>query len=236
MKDILNKIYSGPLEDFVNRLIQFIPNLFIAIVLLILGFIVGWFMKITVARILRLINADRFLQKVGISHAFEKSGVRDMPSHFIARVSNWLVIIIFLTISLNALQIPAIENLLEQFFLYIPDFFIAVAIIVAGYWIGDFVGEAVLIALVNAGFSFAGLLSKGVKLSIFMLTFTMALEQLGIGRDTVLIAFTLIFGGIIFALSLSFGLAGKDVALDYLKKALKEKDKEDKEEDDIQHI
>jgi len=48
-----------------------------------------------------------------------------------------------------------------------------------------------LIASVNAGIKLSGLIGRFVKLAIFLLTVTMALEQLGIGRETMVIAFAI---------------------------------------------
>jgi hypothetical protein len=44
----------------------------------------------------------------------------------------------------------------------------------------------------------------------------MALEHLGLGRQVILVSFTVLFGGLVFALSLAFGLAGRDLARDLL--------------------
>jgi len=55
----------------------------------------------------------------------------------------------------------------------------------------------------------------------------MALEQLGIGKDTIVIAFAIVFGGIIFAFSLAFGLGGKDIAKGYMDRKLKKESNED---------
>ena len=49
-----------------------------------------------------------------------------------------------------------------------------------------------MIASVNAGIKLSGLIGRFVKLAIFLLTVTMALEQLGIGRETMVIAFAII--------------------------------------------
>jgi hypothetical protein len=46
----------------------------------------------------------------------------------------------------------------------------------------------------------------------------MALEHLGVGRQTLLISFTILFGGIVLALALAFGLAGRDLAKDLLER------------------
>ena len=55
----------------------------------------------------------------------------------------------------------------------------------------------------------------------------MALEQLGIGKETIVIAFAIIFGGIDLFLALAFGLGAKDIAKKYLEKKLKGEEKKD---------
>ncbi len=233
MERFWDVVITEPLKDFLQRLLDFLPRLLSSLLILGLGLVIAWVLSYIVLRVLEILKADRRLQRLGLSQPLEESSIKEPPSKLISQLFFWLLVIIFVNMSLYALGVPAIENLLENLFLYIPDVFISVVIIVTGYLIGNFLGRAVLIAAVNSGVRFAGLLGRGVKLSIFLLALTMALEQLGIGRDTVIIAFTIIFGGVVFALSLAFGLAGKDLAKEYLEKRLK--DDEDKK-DEIRHM
>jgi hypothetical protein len=99
--------------------------------------------------------------------------------------------------------------------------------------LGNFLGRAALIAAVNAGMRISGPIGKGVKFLVYFIGVSMALEQLGIGRDTVLVSFGIVFSGLVLALSIAFGLGGKDVAREYLEKRLKEKNQEG---DDIRHL
>jgi hypothetical protein len=234
MKGVFNKIITEPLRDFFQRLVDFMPNLLSSLIILALGIAVGWIIKKALTKLLQLLNIDRFCHRVGITEALQKGGVKDTPSNLIGRVFFWLVLINFIIMALYALRIPAVENLLQQFFLYLPNIFVAAFLITIGYILSNFFARAVLIASVNAGIKFSRLLSKTVKTGIIVLTITMALEQLGIGKDTVIIAFSLIFGGMVFALALAFGLAGKDIAKEYLEKTLKGKPEE--EEDELKHL
>ena len=131
------------------------------------------------------------------------------------------------------LKVPALEELLQKFFLYLPDLFVAALLIIIGYILGNFLGRATLIASVNAGVKFSRLLAKGVKAVVLLFACVMALEQLGIGRSSVIVAFTILFGGFVFALSLSFGLGGKDIAKHYLEEKV---EGGTKEKDDLTHI
>lgn len=134
--------------------------------------------------------------------------------------------------AVRALQMPTIERLFERFLLYLPHVFVAAMILLFGYILSNFFGRAALIASVNAGIKVSGLIGKFVKFTVFMLDATMALEQLGIGRETVIIAFAIVFGGIVFALAIAFGLGGKDMAKDYMEKRLFKEE----EKDDIEHL
>ena len=231
--NVCNTILTGPLKDFSQRLIAFLPNLLSSIIIFIFGLFLGWIFKRIIIKIARLCNADRFCAKVGMTEAFGKVGVKDNPSRLLGRLFYWLVVIIFAIIALYVLKVPAIENLLERFLLYLPNIFIAVLLIIVGYLLGNFLERATLIASVNAGIRFSGFLARGVKTLIFVFAFAMALEQLGIGRNIVVVAFTILFSGIVFALALAFGLGGKDIAKKYLEKRVKGKKEK---EDDIQHL
>ena len=231
--NIYDTILTGPLKDFLQRLIAFLPNLLSSIIIFIFGLFVGWIFKRIIIKLSKLFNLDRFCTKVGMIEVLGKVGIKDRPSRLLGRLFYWLVVIIFAIIALYALKVPAIEDLLEQFILYLPNIFIAVLLIIVGYLLGNFLERATLIASVNAEIQLSGLLAKGVKVLIFVFAFAMALEQLGIGRNIVIVAFTILFSGIVFALALAFGLGGKDIAKKYLEKRVKGK-KEKK--DDIQHL
>jgi hypothetical protein len=233
MKNISEHILTEPLKDFMQRLLAFMPNLLTCLIIFVFGFIAAWIVKYIVSKIANLLRVDRFCAKVGITETFGKVGITEPPARLLSRVFYWLVVIIFVIIALYTLKLPAIEKLLEKFFLYLPDLFVAALLIIIGYILGNFLGRTALIASVNAGVKFSRLLGKGVKAIVVLLAFVMALEQLGIGRGTVIVAFTILFGGFVFALSLSFGLGGKDIARQYLEGKLKG---ESEEKDDLTHI
>lgn len=232
MNNIFERLISEPLEGFLNRFILFLPNLISAILLLIIGLFLGWLTKKVICRLLRILKADEFSERHGINNILMRGGIKEKLSSLAGRITGWLVFFIFLIISLSSLNVPAIERLLERFFLYLPNLFVAVIILLIGYLLSNFFGRAALIASVNAGLKASGLIGRFVKLTIFLLAATMALEQLGIGRETIIVAFAIVFGGIVIALALAFGIGGKDIARKYLEKKLLKED----EKDEIEHL
>jgi hypothetical protein len=161
-------------------------------------------------------------------------GISEPAPSLFSRIIGWLIIFTFLIISLRALNVPTILRILENLFLYLPNIFIATFILFIGYLLSNFLGRAALIACVNAGLKMSGIIGKFVKFTVFFLSVTMALEQLGIGEETVLIAFAIIYGGVVLALAIAFGIGGKDSAKEYIDKRLKG-DEED-EKDEFEHL
>lgn len=230
--NIFQRLIAQPVTEFIDKLIQFLPNLFSSIFLLIIGLVVAWVLKNILARMFRFFNLDEISERSGINKVIARGGIREPFSNLLARFVGWVVILAFVIIALNALNVLAIERLFEKFFLYLPNVFVALLIIIFGSILGNFFGRTALIASVNAGLKVSGLVGRGVKLAIFLFSLSIALEQLGIGKDTVIISFAIVFGGIVLALSLAFGLGGRDIAKDYLEKRIKGEE----QKDEISHL
>jgi len=225
--------FNQPILDFLEIIQKFLPTLMSSILILILGFITAWIIRIIIGRIAKLLKADKIICNSDIARMLEKSDIRMSPIKVLRQLLYWTIVFIFAIIALISLKVPAMENLLESFFLYLPNVFIAALLLVIGYLVANFVGRILLITQVNAGVKYAGIISKAVKFLILIFAFAMAIEQLGIGKETVLIAFTITFGGVVLALALALGFGGKDIAKDYLEKKIKGNQKED---DSFEHL
>ena len=87
----------------------------------------------------------------------------------------------------------------------------AILILLAGTVVSRFLARSVLIGAVNMNLQYARLLSQGVQWLVVVLAVAMALDHLGIGGNIVELAFGILFGGIVFALSLAIGLGSKEI-------------------------
>jgi len=231
--NFLQKIIIEPFESSYEKFLTFMPNFLTSLALLIVGIVLAGLLRMIFLRIFRAVNLDRAAQRLGLFDMLLKGGIKDSLSAFIARIIGWLTIFTFAVVAVQTLKIPTVEQLLERFFLYLPNVFTAAVILLFGYLFSNFFGRAALIASVNAGLKRAGVVGRLVKVTVFILSATMAMEQLGIGRDTVLIAFAIIFGGIVLALAIAFGFGGRDIAKTYLERNIGDEKEEEKKGDDI---
>ena len=232
MNGTIQETIIEPLKEFYRNVLDFLPNLLASLLILVVGVLIAIALKMILTRLFKALNLDKISEKFGIQDIFQKWGIKGSISSLFLKVIGWLIIFTFLIVSLRTLNVPTIERFLEELFLYLPNVFIAILILFIGYLLSNFLGRTALIASVNAGLKMSGLIGRFVKFTVFFLAVTMALEQLGIGKDTVLIAFAIIFGGIVLAFAIAFGVGGRDAAKEYLEKRLKGEE----EKDDIQHL
>lgn len=234
MKSFVDKVLIQPVREAVQKLVAFLPSLLTGIVVFAVGLVLAWLVKLLVVRMVKLLKLDAAFDRSGVTEALQKMAVKDTPAKLVGRMFFWLVAFIFFVLALSVMRVPVIDQLLERFLIYLPNIFVALVVLAIGWFLGNFLGRAALIASVNAGFKAAGPLSKGIKGIIQLFAFVMAFEQLGIGRSTVLAAFAIVFGGAVLALALAFGLGGRDLARTFLEKRFRRNGKSDS--DDLKHL
>jgi len=129
---------------------------------------------------------------------------------------------------------PLLDRMIEAFFLYLPRVFAAGIILAAGVLLANFLARAALLLAVNEDLPAPRLLSGTLRLLLNALAAAMALEQLGVARATVTVAFGILFGALMLALALAFGLGARDLARDFLAKRIA-RDEAGREED-LRHL
>ncbi len=224
--DRVNDLFFDLLGEFVYRIVSFLPNILVMFLVVLIGVVLSSISRLIFFWLLGLIKFDDMAEKWGVSHALAKGGVRSDPSRIVSSAAYWGILLIFFMMGFVALDVIPINNLISDLLSYLPSIIAAALIVFFGFVIGDFVERAVLVAAGNAGISQTDLIGKGVKLFIVVMTISMALDQLGIARGIIIAAFSISFGGIVFAVALAFGLGAKDMAREFLEKRLKKEIKE----------
>jgi hypothetical protein len=99
-----------------------------------------------------------------------------------------------------------------------------------GLVVANFLSRAALLAAVNAGYASPKALSWSIRFVIWILSITMALEELSVARETVIAAFSIVFGALMLGLAIAFGLGGQDLARQFLERNLSDNKKEKTDE------
>ena len=236
MGEIWRTAITDSFNKFLGKVTTFLPNLLAMITIIIIGFFIAWILKKFLFRFLKAIQFDRVSERWGLPHILSKGGVTYSPADLLSRFFYWVIVLITLILGINALEVAATQNFISHFFNYLPHLFAAMIILAIGYLIAIFLGQATLIAAVNAQMESAKILSRAVRWFIIILALTMALYHLGIAEKVIVAAFSITFGGIVLALAIAFGWGGKELAKNFLEKLSKGRDEGDKGQDHISHI
>lgn len=236
MGEIWRTAITDSFNKFLGKVTTFLPNLLAMITILILGFLIAWIVKKLIFRFLKAIQFDKVSERWGLPHILSKGGVTYSPADLLSRFFYWVIVLITLILGINALEVAVTQNFISHFFNYLPHLFAAMIILAIGYLIAIFLGQATLIAAVNAQMESAKILSRAVRWFIIILSLTMTLYHLGIAEKVIVAAFSITFGGIVLALAIAFGWGGKELAKTFLEKLSKGRDEGDKGQDHISHI
>jgi hypothetical protein len=231
---MLSEVLRATFGEFGARLQAFAPNLLAMVVVLLAGVLVAGAVRVALSLLLPRLGVDRFAERSGIGDVARRAGLARRPSRAIALTAAWVVVAVFVLLAVAALDLRVAVDLVSRAFAWLPHLLVAIAVLLAGGLVAGFARRSVLIAAVNAGLPSARLLSSGAHAALVVLFSAMALEEVGLGQRVVLTAFAIFFGGVVLALALAFGLAGKEIARESLERLLRRRPAED--EDGLKHL
>jgi hypothetical protein len=232
MRDFLEIAVLDPMRRLYEQLVLFVPKLLSLCVLFFLGLFLGWVAYRIVRRSLMAVNFDKFCSQLGFATVLEKGNIRKPASELVASGIYWLIVISFFMIGLRTLDESIMAGVLSRFFSYVPNLVVAIFIFIIGFMFSKFIARSVLIGAVNAQIRSAKLLSISVELLVMIFTLSLALEQLGIGKATIVATFSILFGGIVLGLAIAFGLGGRHLARQFLERRIGHKTEKDQEEEE----
>lgn len=235
MKEFWETALWGPLEALGKKTLALLPNVLAMVIILSVGVFTAWAMGHLVERLLRVIGLDHLSNRLGVSAALARGGVKTDPSRIAGRAAYWVVLVFAAMAGLGALNLEPINEFARSFLAYLPHLFTSALILVAGYLLSNFVSQAVLIAAVNAGLPPARLVAACSRWGVQLIAVAMALEQLGIARNIVVVGFGITLGGVVLAAAIAFGLGAKDLAKEFLERRLSGKPR-DRAPDDLRHL
>lgn len=203
------------LENLLNKLFEFLPQLLGFILLIVIGYLVAKIVGSLVKKALQKARFDRALHNSAAGNYIAR--FVDRPSRFTGKLVFWLIFLFFLSMALSALQLPLLDQIVGQIYAYIPKIVSAVVIFLVASAISA--GTARFVMGVMGRTPTAKLITTVVPVVVLSIATFMILNQLGIARDIVNILFTAIVGSVALGMALAFGLGGRDVARELLEQA-----------------
>lgn len=197
--------------------VSFIPKLIVAIIVVILGWVVGAAVSKLINQIFKALRVDTALEAAGAKDLVHKAGFNLNSGYFIGELVKYFVIVVSFMATFSILGLNDVNLFLQGIVLgYLPQVIVAVLILVVAIVVAEVMRKVVVATAKAAGVHKAGLLGSVTKWSIWIFAILAALFQLNIAATFIQTLFTGVVVAFSVALGLAFGLGAKDTAKDII--------------------
>lgn len=206
------QFWTGLWEDTIGAVTLWIPNLLGALALLIIGWLVARLAQFVIGGLLRRLRLDALTERVGISSTLSNAGMDSSVSNLLARLTYWLILFVFILAAVESLGLIGFAETINQLVGYLPNVIAAALILLLGSLIAQVVGDALREMTIRAGVAAGPALGQVVRYTLLIFAVILALAQLGIQTDLLIIAASSLLAATSLALALAFGIGSRDLA------------------------
>jgi len=205
---------ADPAIAMLQDVLTMIPNIAVAVILLLVGIWLGKWVERMVTQMLWRLRFDNVFHQMGIGSLTPEKPKQTL-SQMVGLLAKIVVVLLFTVESLQIVHLDFLVTLATGVIAYLPMLLAALIILGVGLFLGHLLEQVLQNAVKH---SYSRTLAVIAKYTIFAVTVFMALDQLGVAHSIVNAAFILVLGGLALAFGLAFGLGGKEFAAKYLGK------------------
>jgi hypothetical protein len=189
----MNDKLPGSFVNLTDKFIGYLPDLLAGIVLLFIGWFLGWFAKRVIIQLAVILRLERFLIRFRWGRDFSKGDVRFGFYNFLGNIAFFIIFIIFVNNALSAWKLSVLSDLMERGILFLPRIIIALILFGIGWLISIWASQAILRALRREDIPRSTLIANFIKGVLLLFFSAMALLELNIAREIVIIGFATVF-------------------------------------------
>jgi len=216
--------FITPIFDLWEKIVSILPNVIISLVFLLVGLMLSRFITTLLTKMMKKLNLDDITSKIGINEILARVGFGKSPTFVISFVAYWFIMLVFVILAFNALNLDIMTALLEKFIYFIPKLIISIVVLFAGLLFANFVYEIVNNSADANNLKGGKIMAKIVQAIIILFASLMALEQLGIEMSLINYSVMIILSALGLAFAIALGLGAKDIVAKFLNDSFGEKD------------
>jgi hypothetical protein len=201
---------SAPATTILAQIFGLLPNIFVAIILFIVGYQLAKILAPIVESLLASVGVDKISE--GVSQEKESCIIKFPVSKVAGQIVRWLIMIIFFVEAANLLKLDIITNIGAAILGYLPSVISAVIILGGGMILASWLER-----LIINHYPKYKTLALITKIVIIILAAFMTLSQLGFAQNIVSLSFVIILSGAVsIAFAIAFGIGGRTFAANCL--------------------
>jgi len=200
----------------------FLPKLFGALIVFVIGWIISGGIGRLVTEILKRLRFNEIFERTGWSEAFKRAELETNISEFLGAIVRWVLVFVFLLAAVEILGFLQFTALLTRVLAFLPNVIVAALIFVVAVILADILEKVTIASVEKAKIGYAKVTGILVRWAILGFAVLAILVQLGIAKELILVLFRGIVALFVISFGLAFGLGGKEIAADILRE-LREK-------------
>lgn len=208
---------SQAMNEVLFGVLNFLPKLIGALILLLVGWGIGVILGRFVAQFFRTLKLDNLLKNVGVEKALARGGFDLDTGGFFGTIVKWFFIIVGLIAGADVLGLSQVNLFLDQVVTTVlPNVVVAAIILIVGALVAHAVHKLVTGSARAAEVPAAHFMGGIAKWAVWIFTILAALDELSIATPFTQVLWQGIVAALAISLGLAFGLGGKDAAARYI--------------------
>lgn len=206
-------VIQSSFTDLWLTVAQYLPSILAAVIIFILGLVVGAILYRVVVSIIKVLRIDDALKAAGLETVARDAGFNLDIGRFLGTLVKWFTVIVFLVAALDILGLNRVTIFLQQVvLLYLPQVIVAVLILILAAVVAEVAKKLVANSARASGAHTANLAGSVAKWAIWLFAILAALSQLNVAAEFMQTLFTGLVVALALAFGLAFGLGGKEAA------------------------
>lgn len=189
----------------------YLPKIITALLILIIGAGLARLLRRGVIKLFESIKVSHALRNTPVELFLKNAELSTRIEVVIGSVVYWLLMLIVIHTSVSVLGLTSLSFILERILAYLPHIISAILILFIGIVLSGIVESLVKGSIRSIDGRSARLLGKISSYLLLILTVMVAISELGIASEFMMILFMGFVGSLALALGLAFGLGGQHI-------------------------
>ncbi|WP_435361395.1 mechanosensitive ion channel family protein [Haloarchaeobius sp. DFWS5] len=198
--------FPGVVEQVAMEVAAYIPNIIGALIILVIGWFVGRLVGRIVATAVDKVELDQQVLKTPLGRML--GGTERAVSNAFGTLARWFVYAVTLVAATEVLAIDTLSEWVTTVASYLPAFIAGFAVIVLGFVVADFIGDAITRTRAATEESrYTGLFATATRLFLYFTAIVIGLDTMGLDVTILYVVAQAAAYGLGAALAIGLGIA-----------------------------
>ncbi|MEN8253229.1 MAG: hypothetical protein ABFQ62_02540 [Patescibacteria group bacterium] len=196
--------------DFIRSFSFYLPKIIAGLLVFIFGTALARMLRKFAVGVLETFKLSKLVKDTPVDHFLQKAEIKKVEV-VLGKVVYWLAMLVVLHSTVAVLGLEPLTGILEKLLSYIPKVFSAVIVLFVGIILAGLIETVVKATVKNIHAKSGRLLGKVSSYLVMSIGVLVAISELGIASDYILILFVGFIMAVSLGSALALGLGAKDI-------------------------